>query len=54
MCAAFGGTLGKEKIKMKKEVVNIKMSNNFLTKCIILHKCFVIVVKILTNCKQTT
>ena len=43
MCAASGSTLGKEKIKMKKEVVDIR-SNNYLTICIILHKCFVIVV----------
>ena len=53
MCAASGSTLGKEKIKMKKEVVNI-MSNSSLTICIILHKCFVIVAQMLTNCKQLT
>ena len=53
MCAASGSTLGKEKIKMKKEVVDIR-SNNYLTICIILHKYFIIVVIMLTNCKQMT
>ncbi len=57
MCAASGSALGKEKIKMKKEVVKIKkytLSNNFLTMCIILYNCFVCVIEMLTNCKQVT
>lgn len=40
-CAAFDSALGKEKIKMKKEVVknNALKRNTFKCICIILHKC---------------
>ena len=41
MCAASDSALGKEKIKMKKEVVknNAQKRNTFKCICIILHKC---------------
>ncbi len=53
MCAAFGSTLGKEKIKMKKEVVKFTDNNtNLLSICIILYEYFGFVVEMLTNCKQ--